>query len=41
MDQVEICLKGLLKRNQYRKRKEFYQVDIDIINELIKSCDEL
>lgn len=41
IDQVEACLKGLLKTTQYRKRKEFYQVEIDVIKELIKSCDEL
>lgn len=41
IDQVEACLKGLLIPHQYRKRKEFYQVDIDVIKELIRSCDEL
>lgn len=41
IDQVEICLKGLLKGNQYRKRKDFYQVYIDMIQKLISSCDEL
>ena len=41
IDQVKACLKGLLKPRQYRKRKEFYQVNRDTIKELIKSCDEL
>jgi len=37
--EVEKCLKGLLISKQYRKRKEFYQVDLDILKELIQNCD--
>ena len=39
--QVENCVKNALKSKQYRKRKEIYQVDLDIIKELITSCDEI
>jgi phage anti-repressor protein len=37
--EVEKCLKGLLISKQYRKRKKFYQVDLDILKELIQNCD--
>jgi phage anti-repressor protein len=33
--EVEGCLKALLKSKQYRKRKEVYQIDIDILKKLI------
>lgn len=36
---VEGCLKTMLKEKQYRKYKEVYEVDIDIIKQLIKECD--
>jgi hypothetical protein len=32
---VEGCLKALIKSKQYRKRKEVYQIDIDILKKLI------
>ena len=38
---VEGCLKGILKSKQYRKRKEIYQVDIDVLKEVLKGCDRL
>ena len=39
IDQVESCIKALLKQGQYRKYKEIYQVDLDIIKKTIKKCD--
>jgi len=39
IDQVESCLKNLLKDKAYRKRKEFYEIDIDILKTLIKTCE--
>ena len=39
--EVEACIKGMLLSKQYRKRKEMFQVDIDIIKEVIAGCDEL
>jgi phage anti-repressor protein len=41
IDAVEGCLKSLLKQYQYKKRKEFYQVDLDLIKELLKGCEGL
>mgnify|MGYP000624765604 CR=1 FL=1 len=31
IDEVEKCLKNVLSTKQYRKRKEFYQIDLDIL----------
>ena len=39
IDQVEKCIKVLMKKAQYRKYKEVYKVDIDIIKKSIKDCD--
>ncbi len=39
IEAVENCLKLLLKTKAYRKRREFYEIDIDLLKELIKSCD--
>jgi phage anti-repressor protein len=38
IDEVEKCLKNILSTKQYRKRKEFYQIDLDVLKELIKTC---
>ena len=37
--QLESCIKVMMKKAQYRKYKEIYQVDIDIIKSVIKDCD--
>lgn len=39
IEYVEKCLKDLLKDKAYRKRKEFYEVDPDILKMLIFQCD--
>lgn len=39
IDQVESCVKALMKKAQYRKYKEIYRVDLDIIKQVIKNCD--
>ena len=41
IDRLESCLKLALKGKQYRHRKEFYEVDIDIIKELISGCESI
>jgi hypothetical protein len=41
IDEVEKCLKNILSTKQYRKRKEFYQIDLDILKKLIKTCDKM
>lgn len=38
---VESCVKSLLKENQYRKYKEVYEADIDMIKGIIKDCADL
>ena len=37
--QVETCIKALMKHAQYRKYKEVFQIDINIIKKFIKKCD--
>ena len=39
IDQVESCVKAFMKKAQYRKYKEIYQVDLDIIKKTIDHCD--
>ena len=41
IDDVENCLKSILKSTQYRKRKEFYEIDLDILKELIDDCEKI
>jgi hypothetical protein len=41
IDAVEKCTKAMLVQKQYRKIKEVYQVDIDIIKNTIKDCANL
>jgi hypothetical protein len=41
IDSVEQCLKLALKPKQYRKRKEFYEADVDLIKELLDGCETL
>ncbi len=37
--QTEACLKALLKPRQLRRFREVYQVDLDIVKELVAGCD--
>jgi phage anti-repressor protein len=37
---VERCLKAVLKEKLYRKRKEFYQIDIEILKNVISNCGD-
>ena len=37
--QLEVCVKNYMKQSQYRKYKEIYQVDLNIIKKVIKDCD--
>jgi len=39
IEAVENCWKLVLKTKAYRKRREFYEIDINLLKELIKSCD--
>ncbi len=38
---VEKCVKAFMKKKQYRKYKEIYQVDIDVIKMTINGCEQL
>jgi hypothetical protein len=39
IDQVESCVKALMKKAQYRKYKEIYKIDLNILKQVIKNCD--
>lgn len=39
IDNVEKCLKQYLKQKQFKKYKEFYQVEVDDITKLFKICN--
>jgi len=38
---IERCIKALMKEYQYRKYKEVYKINIDIIKSLIIECDSI
>lgn len=40
VEQVESCVKAMMKKSQYRKYKEVFQIDLDILRKTIKNCDE-
>jgi hypothetical protein len=40
IDKLEKCVKIQIKQYQYRKYKEVYQVNIDILKNVIKQCDK-
>lgn len=39
--EVERCVKALMKEKQYKKRREIYEVDAEIIAKLIQGCARL
>jgi len=39
--EIESCIKVLMKKYQYRKYKEVYKINIDIIKSLVESCDKI
>ena len=40
IDNVELCIKRTIKEFQYRKYKEIYEVDIDVLKQVMMRCDE-
>lgn len=40
-DKVESCIKAMLKDKQYRRKKEVYQVDLDMIKQLLIECEKI
>ena len=41
IQQIEDCVISQIKQFRYKKRKDFYQIDINIIKQLINSCNQL
>ena len=39
IDKVEGCIKNLMKEYQYRKYKEVYEVNLDILKKACSECD--
>jgi hypothetical protein len=39
IDSVESCVKNACKKYQYRKYKEIYEIDIEVLKEVISECD--
>ena len=39
--EIESCIKTLMKEYQYRKYKEVYKINIDIIKSLIHQCNSI
>lgn len=39
LEQVESCVKNALKNKQYRKYKEIYEVNLNVIKTIINDCD--
>jgi phage anti-repressor protein len=39
VEAVESCIKDLLKDTRYRKRREFYEVELSLLKQFIKNCD--
>ena len=39
--EIERCIKALMKKYQFRKYKEVYKINIDIIKSLIEQCDKI
>lgn len=40
IDSVESCVKKACKKHQYRKYKEVYEIDIDVLKEVISECND-
>ena len=38
---VEGCIKGLLEAKRYKKRREIYEADLDIVKKLINGCNKM
>lgn len=38
---VEECIKAMIKDKRYRKNKEIYEIDLDVLKKVFIDCDEL
>lgn len=41
MDRIEKCIKNTAKEYQYRKGKEVYEININLLKRIVKDCDTL
>jgi hypothetical protein len=41
IDEIESCLKALLKKKQYRRRKEIFMIDLSLLKELLDGCEKM
>ena len=41
INSVENCVKNACRKHQYRKYKEVYQVNIDIIKDVVSNCGKI
>ena len=41
IEKVESCVIGQIKELRYKKRKDFYQIDLKLLTKLIKDCKNL
>lgn len=40
IDSVETCVKKACKNFQYRKRKEVYEIDIEVLKKIMEECND-
>lgn len=38
---IENCVINLIKEYRYKKRKDFYEINIDILKKIISDCNEM
>ena len=41
IDNVETCIKKTVKEYQYRKYKEVYEIDIQVLKKIMEKCDQV
>ena len=41
IDNVETCIKKTVKEYQYRKYKEVYEIDIEVLKKIMEKCDQV
>ena len=41
IDQVESCIKVALKKEQYKRRREIYEIDVDQLKAVFNKCNKL
>jgi hypothetical protein len=41
IDNVETCIKKTVKEYQYRKYKEVYEIDVEVLKKIMEKCDQV